>query len=103
MSTQKSFIERSVQFEEEPMVATEIGESSSPTPPLVVSEGTNEIYDSDMYDNDDLIADTNSPTRPKWEAKTIQVVRGKCALSNTTLNCQPRKVTCEMQKLYMQD
>ena len=29
MITQKSFIERSVHFEEEPMVATEIGESSS--------------------------------------------------------------------------
>ena len=29
MSTQKTFIERSVQFEEEPMVAAEIGEYSS--------------------------------------------------------------------------
>ena len=38
MSTQISFVERSVQFEEEPMLATEIGESSSPTPPLIVSE-----------------------------------------------------------------
>ena len=73
MSTQKSFIERIVQFEEEPMVATEIGDqSSSPPPPLVVSEGTNEIYDSDMSNNDDLISNPNIPTRTKWEASTIQ-------------------------------
>ena len=71
MSTQKSFIERTVQFEEEPMVATEIGESSSPPPPLVVSEATNEVYDSDMSDNDDLIADTNISRRPKWAENTI--------------------------------
>ena len=38
LSTQKSFIERTVQLEEEPMPATEIGESSSPPPPLIVSE-----------------------------------------------------------------
>ena len=24
-----------------------------------------------MFDNDDLIVDTDSPTRPKWEANTI--------------------------------
>ena len=29
-STKKSFIERSVQFQEEPLVAVEVGESSSP-------------------------------------------------------------------------
>ena len=51
------------QLEEEPMVVAEIGESSSPPPPLVVSEGTNEIYDSGMSDNDDLISDPNIPTR----------------------------------------
>ena len=71
MGTQKSFIERSIQFEEEPTIAAEIGESSSPPPPLVVSEGTNEINDSDMSDNDDLIADPQIHTRPKWAAKTI--------------------------------
>ena len=49
--TQKSFIKRSVLFEEEPMVATEIRESSSLPPPLVVSEGTNEHYDSYMSYN----------------------------------------------------
>ena len=36
-----------------------------------VSEETNEFSDSDMFDNDDLIADPNSLTRPKWAAKTI--------------------------------
>ena len=49
------------------MVAVEIGESSSPPPPLVVSEGTNEIYD-----NDYLITYPNICTRPKWEEHTIQ-------------------------------
>ena len=72
MSTQKSFIERRVQFEEDPMVAVEIGESSSPPPPLVVSDGIDEIYDLDMSDN--LIADPNNPTRPNWAAKTIHTV-----------------------------
>ena len=68
LRTQKYFIERSVQFEEEPMPATEIGESSSP---LIVSEYSNEIFDFDMSDNDDLISYTNIPTRPKWSARTI--------------------------------
>ena len=56
------------------MVATEIGESSSPPPPLVVSDGNNEIYDSDISYNYDLISYPNIPTRKKWEAKTIQAV-----------------------------
>ena len=55
------------------MVVAEIGESSSPPLPSVVSDGTNEIYDSYMYDNDDLIVDPNISTRLKWEEKTIQV------------------------------
>ena len=71
MSTNKSFIERCVQFQEEPLAAVEVGESSSPQEPLNVSEEIVEVVDSDMSDNDDLIADTNSPTRPKWEANTI--------------------------------
>ena len=69
--TNKSFIERSVQFQEEPLGAVEVGESSSPPKPLNVSEETNEFADSDMYDNYDLIADPNSPTRQKWAANTI--------------------------------
>ena len=48
-----------------PLVAVEVGESSSPPDPLNVSGETNEFVDSDMSDNDDLIADPDSPTRPK--------------------------------------
>ena len=73
LSTNKYFIERSVHFKEEPLATVEVGESSSSPQPLIVSEETNEFVDSDMYDNDDLIADTNIPTRPKWEARTIHV------------------------------
>ena len=36
LSTNKSFIEISVQFQEEPLVAVEVGESSSPPDPLIV-------------------------------------------------------------------
>ena len=57
----------SVQFQEEPLAAVEVGESE----PLNVSEEINEFVDSDMSDNYDLIAYPNSPTRPKWESKTI--------------------------------
>ena len=38
-----------------------------------VSEETNEFADSDMFDNDDLIAYLDIPTRPKWAANTIHV------------------------------
>ena len=40
LSTNKAFIERSVQFQEEPLAAVEVGESSSPPEPLIVSEET---------------------------------------------------------------
>ena len=40
---------------------------------MIVSEETNEFYDSDIYDNDDLIADINIPTIPNWESRTIRV------------------------------
>ena len=71
LSTNKAFIERSVQFQEEPLVAVEVGEFSSPPEPLIVSGETNEFVDSDMSDNYDLILDLDIPTRPKWAAKTI--------------------------------
>ena len=61
MSTNKAFIERSVQFQEEPLAGVEFGESSSPAEPLDVSEKINEFADSDMSENDDLIAYPNSP------------------------------------------
>ena len=54
------------------MVASNIGESSSPPTNVVVSEGNNEIYDCDMYDNDDLIAYENIPTRIKCQQNIIQ-------------------------------
>ena len=71
MITNKSFIERSVQFQEEPLVAVEVGESSSPPDPLNVSGETNKFADSDMPDNDDFIVDIGSPTIPKWAVETI--------------------------------
>ena len=71
MSTNKSFIERCVQFEEEPLVAVEVGEASSPLEPLKVCEEFVEHDDSDISDSDEFIADPNIPTRPKWEAKTL--------------------------------
>ena len=74
-SKNKDFIKRSVQFEEEPLAAVKVGESSSPPQPLIVSKETNDFVDSDMFDNDDLIIDPNSPTRPKWAVRTIHVAR----------------------------
>ena len=56
-SSNKYFIERSVQFQEEPLVAVEVGKSSSPSDPFIVSEETNEFYDYDMFYNDDFIVD----------------------------------------------
>ena len=38
LSTNKSFIEMSVEFQEEPLATVEVGESSSPPEPLNVSE-----------------------------------------------------------------
>ena len=71
LSTNKAFIERSVQFQEEPLVAVEVAESSSPPEPLNVSEEINEFYDYDMYDNYDLITYPKTPKRKKWEKNTI--------------------------------
>ena len=71
MSTNKSFIEISVHFQEEPLVAVEVGESYSTPEPLIVSGETNEFADSDISNNDDLIVDPNIPIRQKWASKTI--------------------------------
>ena len=38
---------------------------------MVVSEEINEFADSDMSDNDDLIAYPNIPTRPKWAGELV--------------------------------
>ena len=67
MSTNKYFIERSVHFQEDPLVAAEVGESSSPPSPLIVCGESNEFDDSDMFDNDDLNADIDSHKRQKLE------------------------------------
>ena len=64
-STNKYFIEISVQFQEEPLVVVEVGDSSSPLDPLLVSEETNEFVDFDMSNNDDLISYPNIPIIPK--------------------------------------
>ena len=60
LSTNKAFIERCVQFQEEPLAAVEVGESSSPLEPLNVSEEIAEFVDSDMSDNDVLIVDPDN-------------------------------------------
>ena len=78
MRTNKYFIEISVQFQEEPLAAVEVGESSSLPEPLIVSEETNEFDYSDMFDNYELIAYPNIPTRPNWAARTIHAA-GKLA------------------------
>ena len=67
LSTNKYFIERSVQVQEEPLAVVEVGESSSSPQPLIVSEESNEFADSEMYDNDVLILYPNIPTIPNWE------------------------------------
>ena len=46
-------------------------ESLLPLDPLIVSGETNEFSDFDIYDNEDLIADPDSPIIPKWAANTI--------------------------------
>ena len=99
MSTNKAFIERCVQFQEEPLGAFEVGESSSPPNPLTVSGETNEFVDSDMSDNDYLIADPNTPTRPKWEENTIHA--GEELARNPS---DPRRTKCQFKSvLYVKD
>ena len=71
LSTNKAFIERCVQFEEEPLAVVEVGEASSPPEPQEVSKDFVEHDDSDLSDGDEFIADPNIPTRPKWAAKTL--------------------------------
>ena len=58
-------------FQEESLAAVEVGESSSLPELLNVSGDINDFDDSNMSDKNDLITDLDSPTRPKWAAKTI--------------------------------
>ena len=64
-----------------------------------VSGETNELADSDMSDNDDLVADTNSPTRPKCAAKTIHAA-GELAGNPS----DPRRTRSQFESaLFMKD
>ena len=74
LSTNKAFIERCVQFEEEPLAEVEVGEASSPPEPQEVSKEFVEHADSDFSNGYEFIAYPNSHTRPKWESKTLHVV-----------------------------
>ena len=74
LSTNKSFIERCVQLEEEPLAAVEVGEASLPPEPQEVSKEFLEHDDSDFSDGDEFIVDPKIPTRPKWASKTLHAV-----------------------------
>ena len=77
-SSQKKNIERSVQFEEEPMQEIELVKGDCSHPPLndgVINVYISDFYDYDMEDEyDEMNSDHDSPTSPKWAEKTIQVV-----------------------------
>ena len=51
---------------------------------MIVSEETNEFDDSDMSNNDELIEDPNSPTRPNSAARTIHAARELAGNPNYT-------------------
>ena len=105
LSTKKYFIERSVQFREEPLVAVEVGEFSSMPNPLIVSGETNEYVDSDMYDNDDFIADPENPTRTKWVANTIHATGELDGNPNDTrrTRSQFRSALCVRDPLFAEN
>ena len=51
-----------------------------------------------MYNNDDLIANTNSPTRPKWAANTIHAAGELAGNPN-----DPRRSRSQFESLCMKD
>ena len=77
LPSEKKFIERSVQFEEEPMQEVELEEGDCSHPPL--NNDVSHVYlsdfsDFDMEDEyDNMHSDHDSPTRPKWAERIIQV------------------------------
>ena len=77
-STHKTFIEISVQFEEEiiPDFELALGECSSPQHQDDVSDDSlsdiYDIYDYEMAEDD--VSEHDSPSRPKWVEKTIQAL-----------------------------
>ena len=102
ISTNKAFIKRSVQFEEEPLATIEVGESSSSPQPLIVNEETNEFENYDMSDNDDLISYPNSPTRSKLEARIIHATRelARNPSDNTRTRSQFESDLCVKDPLF---
>ena len=77
-SSQKTFIERSVQFEEEPMREIELAQGECSYPPLhddVSDDTSSDFYDYDIDDDyDDMHSNHDSPIGSKWDEKTIQAV-----------------------------
>ena len=75
-SSHKTFIERSVQFEEDPMQEIELVKGDCSHPPLNDDVGDDSLFDfsnSNMeYEHDEMHAYHDSPIRPKWAEKTIQ-------------------------------
>ena len=75
-SSQKKIIERSVQFEEEPVQEIELVQGECSNPPLhddVGDDTSSNFFDSDIYYDDyDMNLDHDSPIRPKWVEKIIQ-------------------------------
>ena len=60
LSTKKYFIERSVQFQEDPLVGVEVGESSSSPDPLIVARKTNKFVEQVQHE----ILQSNKETLP---------------------------------------
>ena len=75
ISSQKTFIERSVQFEEDPMQEIELVEGECSNPPLhddVSNDNYFNFFYSDIYDDDDDIHSYHdSPIHPNSDEKTI--------------------------------
>ena len=74
-SISKTFVERSVKFEEEPIPDFELalGDCSSPQPFEDVSDKTCSVFsdNSDMNVAKDDIFVGDSPSRPKWAEKIV--------------------------------
>ena len=76
-SSQKKFIERSVQFKDDLMQDTELAQGECSHPPLhddVSDESFSYFYYYDIHDDDDnMHSDHESPIHPNWATKTIEI------------------------------
>ena len=76
--SQKTFIDRSVQFKEEPMQEIELVKGDCSHPPLnddVSDDSLSDFYNYYIEDKYyDMNSDHDSPISPKWADKTIQAV-----------------------------